>query len=169
MLKRRNLLQLLAMLPLSSGVFGVVSSLARAEISPGRGQRRVRPSDANWPSAASWIKLKAEVGGHLIEPKPLFGSCAAEPGGSACLEAHRNLSNPFWIGDQPAGTEVSGWINAWTPAPSVYGITTRNAADVAAGVNFARENNCRLVVKGAATAIWARPTHRIPCSSGRAP
>jgi FAD/FMN-containing dehydrogenase len=108
----------------------------------------VRPSDSSWPGAASWAKLKEDVGGHLIEPKSLFGSCAAEPNGSACLDAHKNMGNPFWIGDQPAGTQVSGWLDAWTPAPSAYAIKARDATDVSAGVNFARENNLRLVVKG---------------------
>jgi FAD/FMN-containing dehydrogenase len=61
----------------------------------------------------------------------------------------RISATPSWIGDQPEGTQVSGWLDAWTPAPSVYAIKTREAADVAAGVNFARRNNLRLVVKGA--------------------
>jgi FAD/FMN-containing dehydrogenase len=39
-------------------------------------------------------------------------------------------------------------LDAWTPAPSAYAIAARNAADVAAGVSFARQNNLRLVVKG---------------------
>lgn len=70
----------------------------------------------------------------------LFGSCGTEPNGAACLDAHRNISNPYWIGDQPAGTEISAWLDAWTRAPSVCVIKARNAADVAAGVIFAREN-----------------------------
>ncbi len=110
--------------------------------------RRVRPSDPAWPSAASWAKLKDDVGGNLIEVHSLFGSCETEPNGAACLDAHKNIGNPFWIGDQPAGTQVSGWLDAWTPAPSAYAVKARNAADVAAGVDFARENNLRLVVKG---------------------
>jgi FAD/FMN-containing dehydrogenase len=110
--------------------------------------RRVRPSDSSWPSAATWTKLKDDVGGNLIEVKPLFGSCETEPNGATCLEALKNIGNPYWIGDQPAGTELSGWLDAWTPAPSVYAIKARNAADVAAGVTFARKNNLRLVVKG---------------------
>jgi hypothetical protein len=112
-----------------------------------RSKQRVRPSDSSWPSAASWARLKEDLGDHLIEPKSLFGSCAAEPNGSACLDAHKSIGNPFWIGDQPAGTQVSGWLDAWTPAPSAYAIKARNATDVAVGVNFARENNLRLVVK----------------------
>ena len=39
-------------------------------------------------------------------------------------------------------------MDAWTPTPSVYAVAVRRAADVVAAVNFARENNLRLVVKG---------------------
>ena len=111
--------------------------------------RRVRPSDPLWPSAASWEKLKAKVGGNLLQPQPLFAACQTNANSSACTEVLKNIRNPIYIGDQPAGTEVSGWLDAWTPAPSAYAVAARNAADVAAAVNFARENNLRLVVKGA--------------------
>ena len=60
----------------------------------------------------------------------------------------QNIRNPFYIGDQAGGTQVSGWLDAWTPAPSVYAVKARQAADVAAAVNFARTHNLRLVVKG---------------------
>jgi FAD/FMN-containing dehydrogenase len=124
-------------------------AFAESKIGKARSLRsRVRPSDSSWPSAARWTKLKDDVGGNLIEVHPLFGSCETEPNGAVCLDALKNISNPYWIGDQPAGTEISGWLDAWTPAPSAYAIKARNAADVAAGVTFARKNNLRLVVKG---------------------
>ena len=41
-----------------------------------------------------------------------------------------------------------GWANAWATKPSVYAVAARNAQDIAAAVNFARENHLRLVVKG---------------------
>jgi len=107
----------------------------------------VRPSDPAWPSAASWEKLKQAVGGNLIEVRSLFASCA-ELEVSECVETLENVRNPFFLGDQPAGTQVSGWLDAWTPEPSIYAVRARNAADVAAAVNFARENKLRLVVKG---------------------
>ena len=46
------------------------------------------------------------------------------------------------------GAQVCGWLDAWTPAPSAYAVKARNTADVAAAVNFARDKNLRLVVKG---------------------
>jgi FAD/FMN-containing dehydrogenase len=112
------------------------------------GLRRVRPGDAAWPTRASWQKLKDAVGGNLIEVQPLFGACQADAKGAACGDVLKNIRNPFYLGDQPGGTQVSGWLNAWTPAPSAYAVRARNAADIAAAVNFARENNLRLVVKG---------------------
>src|SRR4030095_5976939 len=110
--------------------------------------RRVRPSDPSWPSPASWEKLKTTVGGNLLQPHALFADCQANGDASACAEVLKNIRNPFYVGDQPAGTEVSGWLDAWTPAPSAYAVAARNAADVAAGVRFARAHNLRLVVKG---------------------
>jgi FAD/FMN-containing dehydrogenase len=60
----------------------------------------------------------------------------------------KNLQNPYFVGDQAGGTQTSGWIDAWTSAPSAYAVAVRNTADVVAAVNFARENNLWLVVKG---------------------
>jgi hypothetical protein len=109
---------------------------------------RVRPGDPAWPSAASWAKLKEDVGGNLIEVHPLFGACESAPNGADCLDALKNTDNPFYIGDQPGGTQVCGWFDAWTPASSAFAVKGRNAADVAAAVNFARDKNLRIVVKG---------------------
>ncbi len=170
-MKRRNLLGTFAALPLLSG--GVAALVDPTKAAIRRTKRRVRPLDPNWPTAASWAMLKDSVRGRLIEPKSLFGSCAAEPNGSACLDAHESIGNPFWIGDQAAGTQISGWLNAWTPAPSAYAVIARDASDVAAGVNFARENNLRLVIKGAGHSylgtssapdsllIWTREMNRV--------
>jgi FAD/FMN-containing dehydrogenase len=108
----------------------------------------VRPTDPSWPDAARWAKLGDDVGGNLIEVRSLFGACETQPTGAACREAFENIANPYWIGDQPGGTEVSGWLDAWAPAPSVYAVRARGAADVAAAVKFASENRLRLVVKG---------------------
>src|SRR5215510_1994508 len=125
--------------------------LARAAANQGAapGFSRVRPGDPAWPSAESWAKLKDAVGGNLITVEPPFGACSADPKGAACVDALANIRNPFYIGEHAGGTQVSGWLDAWTPAPSVYAVKARLSGDVAAAVNFARDNNLRLVVKGA--------------------
>jgi FAD/FMN-containing dehydrogenase len=110
--------------------------------------RRVRPTDDAWPNAASWAKLNETVGGNLIKVHALFQGCQADPDSSTCLNAQENMGNPYWLGDQPGGTENSGWLDAWTPAPSAFAVKARDARDVAAAIGFARENRLRLVVKG---------------------
>ena len=58
------------------------------------------------------------------------------------------MRNPFFIGDNPALTETSGWVDAWPSRPSAYAVAAQTTADVVAAVNFAREHDLRLVVKG---------------------
>src|SRR4029077_17178372 len=137
---RRKLLTSVAALPLLS-----LAPCLPAAPAP---LRRVRPGDPAWPNAADWHKLDEAVGGALMEVRPLFSPCQSDGGGIGCRDVLANIQNPFYIGDQPAGTQVSGWLDAWTPAPSVYAVKARNSADVAAAVNFARERRLRLAVKG---------------------
>ncbi|AMP13856.1 FAD-binding oxidoreductase [Collimonas pratensis] len=149
-MKRRSFLNWSMSLTLASLTNGVLITRAIAALNtPGALWRRARPGDASWPASAAWEKLKQAVNGNLIKADPLFAPCVSEPAGPACKDALQNMRNPFYIGDQPGGTQVSGWLNAWMPEPSVYAIKAQSAADVAAGVNFARENKLRLVVKGA--------------------
>jgi FAD/FMN-containing dehydrogenase len=109
---------------------------------------RVRPGDPAWPSAALWDQLKRNVGGRLIEIRSPFGVCRDDPVGLPCDELFGELKNPYYVGDNPALNQTAGWVDAWTAQPSVYAVAAETAADVAAAVNFARDNNLRLVVKG---------------------
>ncbi len=71
-----------------------------------------------------------------------------DPDSAAAELVSKNIRNPYYIGDQPGLTQTLGWVDAWATKPSVYAVAARNANDIAAAVNFARENNLRLVVKG---------------------
>ncbi len=175
-MKRRQLLK------------GLAATLALAPTLPAWATpfRRVRPGDAGWPAAQDWEQLKIAVGGHLEKPADLFSACRA--GGADCAAATKEIGNPYFIGDQAGGTQVSGWLNAWVPQPSAYAVAAHSAADVAAAVNFARKHKLRLVVKGGGHSyqgtsnapdsllIWTRPMHAItlhdafvPHGSGDAP
>jgi FAD/FMN-containing dehydrogenase len=68
--------------------------------------------------------------------------------GAACKDLLSNIKNPYYIGDHPGLTQTLGWVDAWFTKPSVYGVAAENARHLAAAVNFARENDLRLVVKG---------------------
>src|SRR5579871_607192 len=135
----------------------LLTGAAGAMLAPARGAlaaalapppSRVRPGDPGWPSPAEWQALNARVGGKLVQPRALFSACADPAQQDACRAMLKESSNPFFLGDQVGGTQVSGWFRAWTAAPSAYAIVAHSAQDVAHGVNFAREHNLRLVVKG---------------------
>jgi FAD/FMN-containing dehydrogenase len=152
-----------------------------AHAMPRRIARRVRPAQPGWPGEGEWEKLRTSVGGNLIKVEPLFAPCAPDPGSAGCAQLRKNLRNPFFLGDQPGGTQVSGWYRAWTPAPSTYAVKARSAADVAAAVNFARTHDLRLVVKGAGHSyqgtssaadsllVWTRGMRKIELHDGFVP
>ncbi|HUA36428.1 MAG TPA: FAD-binding oxidoreductase [Candidatus Binataceae bacterium] len=110
--------------------------------------RRCRPGDPSWPSKAAWDQLNKAVGGNLITVDFPISILKTDPSSDAAKELWKNLKNPFFVGDQVGLTESLGWVDAWTSQPSVYAVAARNASDIAAAVNFARQNNLRLVVKG---------------------
>jgi FAD/FMN-containing dehydrogenase len=113
----------------------------------GAGIRR-RPSDANWPSQAAWKRLNDEVDGNLIPVEFPIEACVKDTGSAGCQNLFNNIHNPYYIGDQPGLTQTLGWVDAWVSKPSVYLVAASNTDHIAAAVNFARENDLRLVVKG---------------------
>ena len=166
-MRRRDLLKTATLLPLAASSAWPLSAWSTSPRS------RVRPSQPQWPSHAQWEKLRAAVGGNLVQPQALVAPCSGAAGSAACADILKQLRNPFYIGDQPSGTQVSGWLDAWTPAPSEYAVVAHSSADVVAAVNFAREHNLRLVVKGGAHSyqgtsnaadsllIWTRPMRQV--------
>jgi FAD/FMN-containing dehydrogenase len=92
--------------------------------------------------------LKQAVAGRLIRIEPPLAICGVAAESDACRELLRSLRNPFFIGEQLGATQSTGWVDAWTFAASMYAVAARATSDVVAAVNFAREHNLRLVVKG---------------------
>jgi len=84
--------------------------------------RRVRPSDRSWPTAASWEKLKHQVGGQLMPVSSPLAPCRDAPGSAACAARIEEMKNPYFIGEQAGGTQTSGWLEGWTSAPSTYAV-----------------------------------------------
>src|SRR5262245_59268272 len=110
--------------------------------------RRSRPGDASWPSKSAWKQPNETLGGNLLPVDFPLGILKTNPDSDAARLLLKNLKNPYYIGDQAGLTETLGWVDAWSTQPSVYAAAARNAQDIAATVNFARENNLRLAVKG---------------------
>jgi FAD/FMN-containing dehydrogenase len=135
--------------------------------------RRVRPSDPGWPSKEAWKRLNDAVDGNLIPVEFPINACLSSSLSTDCKAFFANVKNPYYIGDNPGITQTLGWVDAWETKPSVYAVAARNADDIAAAVNFARENNLRLVIKGGGHSyqgtsnapdsllIWTRHMHDV--------
>ena len=148
-MKRRDLLKAAATLPLLPLLMRSGTALARGAGAVATTLRsRLRPGQPGWPTAAEWEQLKRQVGGRLLKLQPPFASCGTTPPDGACAQALKQLDNPFAVGDNPALTQTSGWADAWASQPSAYAVAVESAADVVAAVNFARQHQLRLVVKG---------------------
>src|SRR6266511_3718814 len=111
-------------------------------------RRRVRPGDGEWPSEADWADLERQLGGRLIRLESPLAACRTTPDGPACVAALERLDDPYYLGDQPALTQASGYLDAWQSAPSAYAVAAETTEDVVAAVDFARAHDLRLVVKG---------------------
>ncbi|MBV8836147.1 MAG: FAD-dependent oxidoreductase [Alphaproteobacteria bacterium] len=145
-MNRRQLLQTAAL-----GALACLTPLRQAAAAPSAGSvSRVRPGDAGWPSEAQWAQLGRAVGGRLSALTSALDVC--RPGGDedACRALFKSLKNPYAIGDDPRLSQTTGWIDAWSYTPSAWSVAARDAADVAAAINFAREHNLRLTVRGGA-------------------
>lgn len=148
-MRRRNLLKSAAAWLLASGLPPLAVLRVEAAV-PTRPRRRVRPHDPDWPTTAEWDALRRQVGGRLEPVAAPLATCVRDADGVLCQTTLKDMQNPFFIQDQAGATQSAGWVDAWISAPSVYAVDAAGAADVAAAVNFAREKNLRLVVKGGA-------------------
>jgi FAD/FMN-containing dehydrogenase len=140
-MSRRRLLEILAGLPFMNGL----AQSASAQVQP---KTRVRPGDLGWPSDAAWDELNRQVEGRLIKVRSPLEACVGGSSGAACDQVFKELKNPYYLGDEVGLTQSLGWVGAWTSEPSVFAVAAQTTADVVAAVNFARQKNLRLVVKG---------------------
>jgi len=95
-----------------------------------------------------WQALNQAVGGRLVPVHSPLNECSGTPMSAACAQVLAELRNPYYIGDQPGLTQTLGWVDAWTFAPSAYAVAAKTPNDVVAAINFARQKNLRVVIKG---------------------
>ncbi|KAK3390712.1 hypothetical protein B0H63DRAFT_410663 [Podospora didyma] len=121
------------------------------------------PTDNAWPSEQKWSKLNESVGGALLKPLPAAAVCYGNSpafNAAACNFLLTNASSTTFYLDDPL-TILSQWAQGNTcPAARnttgstctqggfpVYVVNATSVKQVQAAVNFARNNNVRLVIK----------------------
>ncbi|KAI1756127.1 hypothetical protein F4782DRAFT_537917 [Xylaria castorea] len=119
------------------------------------------PGDANWPSESSWAQLNASIGGVLLKPKPAASPCYPGPDHDAArcqFLVSGTSSNRFWLDDPltilTQWTQGSSCVATLTPVGNCtrggfpeFVVNATTAKHVQLAVNFARDNNIRLVIK----------------------
>ena len=144
-MKRRDLLGVTVSAAVLHGTMPAAALAEGASKTVITGRSRARPGTPAWPGTQAWQTLRTETGGRLLALRSPF---ARGQGDAVRAAALAGLKNPYYIGDNPALTQTSGWQDAWTSRASVYAVAARDALDVAAAVKFAKRHNLRLVVKG---------------------
>lgn len=135
--------------------------------------RRRRPTEPGWPLEPAWNRLRQTVDGKLMAVGFPLTVLEEDPGGDAAKSLEKNIRNPYFVGDHPGLTETLGWVDAWVSRPSVYAVAAESPEHIAAAVDFARDNDIRLVVKGGGHSyqgtsnapdsllVWTRHMHDI--------
>lgn len=117
------------------------------------------PGDPGWPDSVAWQALNQTVDGHLISPTPLGAVChPSHPSfdNLTCYSLLTQWSNTSFVASNPfladyndeSCSPTSPNSNCSTVGYPAYTIVAASASDVRAGVNFARDHNLRLVIKG---------------------
>lgn len=136
-MKRRELLQSSAATALSSA--SVPMPVVSAEARP-----------VKWMPDAALLSLQEALGERLIRPGLPWDDL--RPG----ERAPAKLGNPWYLLDQPGGTQSTGMFGAWRGRASDWAVRAASAADIRAAVNVARVHGLRLVVKGAGGDYYGR-------------
>ena len=96
------------------------------------------PGIPGWPSEEQWEGLGRGLQGELIKVQSPLTQCVGAQA-DACTALFKEFKNPYFLGDEVGLTQSLGWVDAWTSRPSVYAVAAQSTADVAAAVNFARD------------------------------
>jgi hypothetical protein len=122
------------------------------------------PVDDCWPSNAAWNTLNTTLSGKLIFNRPIARPCYPGAGysGQLCQDISSDWSTNSWLAQFPTGysyptLETCPAINATLGVDHypqcdlgnypVYTVNATQAKDIAAGIQFAKDNNVRLVIK----------------------
>lgn len=110
---------------------------------------RCLPSQPCWPKQSQWDSLASSLKGKLIKPVTALAECKNDASSEECKLAQKDIKNPFYLQSDSGRNESQGWYGAWDNQASTYAVEAQNTNDIVKSVNFARDHNLRLVIKGA--------------------
>ncbi|KAK3381106.1 FAD binding domain-containing protein [Podospora didyma] len=143
------------------------------------------PGDSCWPSNNEWASLNRTVGGRLVRAIPpgavCYDSFEGTPTKDAtqCAVVASQWTNASWTADQATLPMIPIWSNSTCepntatgqPGPpagcpdvclngllSPYAILAKTVDDIVAGVNFARTNKLRLIIRNTGHCFMGRST-----------
>ena len=118
------------------------------------------PGSPSWPSQSKWHALNSSISGRLLQPAPPAAVChPSQPtyNSAACAIITAEWGNVDLYAEDPISNAWPNWNNdsclPFLPSPCsgegfpIYAVNATCVDDVKKAVNFARENNVRLIVK----------------------
>ncbi|KAK3985305.1 6-hydroxy-D-nicotine oxidase [Cladorrhinum sp. PSN332] len=127
------------------------------------GSCKVFPGDAEWPSQSTWDAFDKVLGGALIKTVPLAAPCYQNTGlydAEKCALITNSYSNAYLHENDPTSTFwplYQGRTCMPTDDPTssdcthggypVYAVNVSSVDQIQLAINFARNNNLRLVIK----------------------
>jgi hypothetical protein len=118
------------------------------------------PGTAEWPSDEDWAALNEAVKGRLLKPDPPAAACHRNHkayNAAACAEITDGFTDSSWHTNHPTSNMWQNYNN-YSCMPTaggscsndgfpIYVVQAKEASDVKAAVDFAREKNVRLNIK----------------------
>lgn len=116
------------------------------------------PGTPSWPTLDKWAALNHSLSGRLLQPPPPAVACHIVPESAACANITLAWNSIDFQPTLPNGNAWDNWTNdSCLPDPNapcssqgypVYVINATCSQDVKQGIDFARNNNVRVIVKG---------------------
>ena len=122
---------------------------------------KATPGSPDWPRDQEWATLNHSLSGRLLKPSPPGAVChPTQPtfNPAQCPAVAKGWLTTAWHADNPISVPENNWVNdTCLPIPTdpctgegypIYVVNATCADDVKKTVDFARNNNVRLIVKG---------------------
>jgi len=124
-------------------------------------QCKAFPGTSSWPTVAQWNELNATLNGNLLHALPPGAVCDSDLpkyNNATCTQVRQAYGNSDFHAQDPMSVDWPNWEDdECLPDPRApcnldqfprFVVNASKAEYVQAGVNFARQNNVRLIVKG---------------------